>query len=1483
MFKDTDGSLQKHLDQSTNIEIGSVVYAEINMNEPDNIKVIGNYRNRPTYADSTFTSTVPSTFIIENDGDTIADPKYRGATDSDTTINGGLDPQNNNTPIAFASRQQRAKLVYSLEDCFLNFRPRSGINKAVSFGKDGSHFIHNTYQSMMLRPRYYMSDKNDNFKYWTSFRQEVATAQFLAGGGNKRNVDRGIANNYAAEKKYLIDDASPFVVYNDKVATNRIVIKIQTHVGTSKIGTIADDPLYDEPAVINNRRVPTNWKLEYLDANNTWHTLKAFEDGYINNTPVFARDGYLELRYDAGEWVINDQSLLSESHLADDFINPSVLISGSDTFYEQFQYIYGLRMVVNSMSRRGSTLDLIELSPRLAINLTSIVPSYSVKKIASDISASGMPVGQLLAATGSMEIADYEQVLNSNSGSIIAEHLGRNTQIKLYEAIKNVDVAGTKTTFYVPIKTMYVDKFPETSVANRTATVQLRDLYSYFESIQAPELLITEASLSYTIATIFDSIGFTNYIYKKSDQDKEPIIPVFHVSPNTTVAQVLQDLAISTQSVMFFDEFNNFVIMSKRYMLAKEGYRQDVQNEIVTTLRGNDVGNNKANISDIATKKLEPFNGGKITYKSRYIQKSYTDVTKVATNDSEKVWYYKPSLLWEVARQDTTKSINEEKSTASGYALSAIPLNSDIPNVLPSVSNGVVINNTIDLGEGIYWIANYNGYFYANGEIIHYDAVEYFVSGIGNVWIGSVEEYQNYFSKIPFGGKLYPTGRLRIYTEPYYNENGSLRAGSVSKHGREQFATKMPAGGHLAGIGKDHWTQTQVNGFKLKTRSLIQPATTSTFKIEVRKASPDKFIKIHGTDKNKVAVGQQVIGVGANKDKVKANTKVTSVYADGGFSINKSITGTLEKGSKIKLVGVDIKDGQLVDTVPGQVGYDSTAAYASTIRTSIIRNFMSSQYHSESQIGAMKTTDVGTVQSSALVFAGPTFDTSIKPFDYISFVYNKLKTTTGLDGELFNHVGTRLRIIGQRENDTSSFQSPSGAMDFYNMISTDPSKNTVISASSGGISVLLDPVTCNGYYFEVAALSTNNVSSYTNASEAVNLMFYKVKRNSTSNDNKSPGEPITLWTGLSQILVDDGRFTGQYRMTGEEKPTVYDVAVEYEELDSGSLKFYLYLNNKLIGSVVDTNPLNLTPYTGLFIRGTSKLMFENMYAVKRSESANFDNLSDTPLRSAMTFNKESSVDESLRKYTIPESVCTTYLSGISPLGIKSNDIYFEEFGTIMREVAYFNIKYDKAYPALAAQIAPTFNKLKSYAVSGFVAGAYGAEFLVFNIADRAITLDAQTGNYLRIIGVTYTQESQHDYTVDEYFNKHSDLSRPEVFRNARIGSPIEGLSDYRTIQNSRMMYGRKDFNLNAPYLQSQDSAEELMEWIADNLTKPRLAVGMDLFGTQTLQLGDIVNINYTADEMNMIADPTKRFVVYSIDYQRRGDGAKMTVYLSEVV
>jgi hypothetical protein len=55
-----------------------------------------------------------------------------------------------------------------------------------------------------------------------------------------------------------------------------------------------------------------------------------------------------------------------------------------------------------------------------------------------------------------------------------------------------------------------------------------------------------------------------------------------------------------------------------------------------------------------------------------------------------------------------------------------------------------------------------------------------------------------------------------------------------------------------------------------------------------------------------------------------------------------------------------------------------------------------------------------------------------------------------------------------------------------------------------------------------------------------------------------------------------------------------------------------------------------------------------------------------------------------------------------------------------------------------------------------------------------------------------------------------------------------------------------------------------------------------IFPNATIQLGDIVTIDYESEDFSDVALSTTRFVVYNIEYARNGNGPRMTIYLSEV-
>ena len=219
----------------------------------------------------------------------------------------------------------------------------------------------------------------------------------------------------------------------------------------------------------------------------------------------------------------------------------------------------------------------------------------------------------------------------------------------------------------------------------------------------------------------------------------------------------------------------------------------------------------------------------------------------------------------------------------------------------------------------------------------------------------------------------------------------------------------------------------------------------------------------------------------------------------------------------------------------------------------------------------------------------------------------------------------------------------------------------------------------------------------------------------------------------------------------------------------------------------------------------------------------------------------------------------------------------------MRECAYFDIKYDRAYPALYSQISPTVNKNKGYTISGFYADSYGAEFLIFNSTDRYLNLDETSGNYLKIQGITFTQDTTHELTVDEYFKKRSNLADVQTSNSSQITSTLVKKEKFDNIKTSRMIYGNNDFTIETPYIQTQDDAEELMGWFIDKVMIPKKAIGLKIFANPTIQLGDIVKINYKdSNNLDLVTSENSRFVVYNIEYTRKINGPDMTVYLSEV-
>jgi len=1440
--------------------------------------------------------------------------------------------------------------------------------------------------------------------------------------------------------------------------------------------------------------------------------------------------------------------------LIESLVNPKYFRLSNNIVYRELVFLKGLRISVETMIAPDTTFDLIELSPRMRANVSRYIASYSFEKsIAND--QSGIPVGGLLASNGEVSILnddgaftqnnkirfldDVDSVNNIRIGSLVADYLKPNIKFVFYETILNVNGYDK----YIPIKSMYAENFTGTSGGASELSIPIRDLFFRIESLNAPSMFFTNISLTSAVAILLDSIGMTNYVFKGFDElqesdnfnfsIKDPTIPYFFVNPDSSVAQALLDIAISCQAAMFFDEYNRFVVMPKEYILPEDGQRE-ADFVLYGQAKDGDAGVEALpNIVEISNSQTQVFNGGVIQYNIRYIQREVTTIPQIEYLDEDRVFGYKPVLLWEVGQNEELKTVNEESKGSSGYALGAAPLNKSLSDELPFVENNVIVNNAMDLGDNVYWLPRFQGYLFANGEIIRYDAVEYNVSGTGIVWITSNQQYQKYFSSLPFNGKIYPTGNIRIFAEPFYIEyegaeqtenlptNVRFQNGPVSKHGRGQFGTEVTS--HEAGLSPYWSDNANVGGIKMDssfifsttpTEKIVYPpfftetvitneeiaenvdeiqwrksyeSNPSSSSIQINSvnglsgrwiAVGNAGVMLRGPDKEMATVNPppaywspipsgfgnttiRSVSFGRDRPRDEISIGTTSLHIAAGDSgrmsksvnngdswsqvdskfgstrinkvvydndvwiavgndgkISRSVNGTLwtavssgfentninsvaygnngwiavgdsgkirrssdgnswtevvsGSGSAVKFndiyhgggVWIAVGDsGKVLRSTNGTawneinlgvndinflsvfyasrlwfIGTNSNKLFASatgndwvevesnlptsgskilciaysqgewfaggelqspprgviirlpqpsfnkisnslsqkSTRNGIVKNFLRQSYPTDDVVKTLQSAQSGTLQSSALIFAGPqNFPAIIAKRDFVSYIHKKLDAP-------YKHVGTRMRIIGGlKTND--KIQSPLNAVTYFNVSSASTRDSINLDGGSGGIGIGVNPLTNYGYFFEICALTADNLEQYrdvdkeTGAIEKVlhNLIFYKTVK------SKLDGEtiPYKLWGGTAKIIVDEGLFVGMDRIGIEENPTVYDIAIEYENRGS-TRRFYLYVNNTQIAIVDDASPLPEYSHLALFTRGGTEVMFENVYAIQNLLAKNTGETVFRQLAKPFSIDRITS-SEALRKYSMSGFIKSSYLSGISTEHSPDFKMYFEEFGTIMRECAYFNIRYDQAFPALIAQIAPTFGQERGYTVSGFYGGSYGAEFLIFNNNDRFVELDEKTGNYLRIIGVTFTQNITQELTVDDFFKDRSRLSDPFIV-NEQIQSPVINKKFFEDIKSSRKKYGKRDFSMNPLYIQSEDDANQMMEWLINKTLKTRLLLDIVVFGTPQVQLGDILTIDYDLPEGVKFVDPEKQFVVYSIGQTKSVDELNTSLRIMEV-
>jgi hypothetical protein len=465
-------------------------------------------------------SSVPGTYSTSSSAN-----KWDNGNDKNTY---GSDDVGN----IYTDNDDRLK-VSPLKDCFKPNRPDAGIIHGIAQTGtkkrvvSNNNFIKQTNFSNSTTRLYPLSSES-SFKYWNSYRSL-----------NNKNV--GISNS-----SLNISNANPFVVYSKSFKANKIVIKTQKDKG-----------------------YPTTFRIQYLNTSNAWVTAVDTTVPFANLK--FGQEGKIEISYNGTNWYfVNDEN--TQSYLTEftDSTNKAVTMRG-------------VRLLVSGMSTPYTPLELIEISPRLVVNLTKHVMSFSVNSSIGD-SQYGLPLGSIVSSSGNVSLSNETRIFDKMNPNSIFTYVKDSTE-ENYE-LETMLRANVKFVFYqiilsgtneyaIPIKTMYSTEWSHDS--EFTTSVKLEDYIKFFRETQAPNLLIgykNPLKSSLAIRMLLDNIGYNKFSFETKDRI-DPEMNFFYCSNDVTVAEALNDIATSVQLSMFMDADNNFVVMTKDRISSKTAFNRN--------------------------------------------------------------------------------------------------------------------------------------------------------------------------------------------------------------------------------------------------------------------------------------------------------------------------------------------------------------------------------------------------------------------------------------------------------------------------------------------------------------------------------------------------------------------------------------------------------------------------------------------------------------------------------------------------------------------------------------------------------------------------------------------------------------------------------------------------------------------------------------------------------------------------------------------
>ena len=1093
-------------------------------------------------------------------------------------------------------------------------------------------------------PRYYPFSETRKYDYFNS-------AKELSPKSNDNSVS-GISDALTN-----IKGVNPYVTYTEEFPINKIVIKVQNHASW-----------------------PDNFSVDILDSSSS---VDRWIPVYQSTSSADFSTGELNLYYTGDK---NSITFSKTVKYVDDIANVAS-VSNVDTVI-----VKGIRFNVNSMTRLPkrkfsvdgismfprTSLELIEISPRLEIDITNITETFSIN---SDMAQSnfGLPVGGLVTSNGKIDISNSDSTFMFNERLNELKLLSPDVLFKFYQR-----VTYSNTEYVIPIKEMYAVAW---NIQNDfSVSIDLEDRFKILKQIKVPDLVFwTERGIPFSviILTLLDNCGVTGLEFKKrtnnnsSDIEDTKIIN-FYCKKDETLLEVLEKLAISTQSAMYIDAVGKLNVLTKERVTSNVPRVDSTFSSVGTDfwLVGSPstssdpehtfISDYIANISSIQEAKVNPITDGTITYHNFDIAKSpggelLRDFGELELKSAPPAilaltdYVYKNSMLWEPKGSDAVLAAGNlnQNITASGpfsymsaSVIEAIDADDALRKLYRRASGSAASSMVIVVdSEELPLFTEYDNYVYVDSECIKYRGILYrtFESGSASKRIFfSREEYDSYVSNIQKGKSLIPIALMVDVnfkvTSKTSLENYNFK---IISDGRGSEGTKM----------QTHYAYTEDD-----------PMLSASYKYSITLGKTKKVSK-----------------------KNNALLQITNKfdYIDISPSLKKYFKNTMEYSK--------VFAGLLKIEGPKALASDLATTSASS-DTGVINNLTKLNEQVD------KTVQGGSTNFDPYVlFHG---DKNIYA-QRIDLSKSGFLGTNGFSKNV-NYVSTTMRLISPAKFEGDSFRQET-------------------LSSMGGIGININPDDKTGYYLEVQA---NGDYYHDEAALLNNLRFYKVTYDSEGDGYK----PKILLT--AQVAAIGQIYEGQIEVSDTSSDTriedpVFTISITIKKINNNKdVEFGIYYGTELIGTHTEKieNGFDDSNFNQmcLFVRNDSQAVYEDFLAAQIPINGNPDNY----------FAKSP---EDVRSIVRRNSVSQDFIFDKNPNSNEDLKVFYNDFSRLVREAKMYDIRFDKI--SLLSRLIDVSKINSKFQVVKYTSTPFGAKFFVKNTAGNVIRFSDKTLTPLYITGI----------------------------------------------------------------------------------------------------------------------------------------------------